>query len=125
MAGSKIFGLQLDKIINDAIVSAGNLIDATLIKVVVGARTGGNLAGGKAAVETSYAAKGIISSYQDNQIDGTIIKKGDRRVLLMGRSIASDQVPEPNDKVTIEGRTYQIVAVDSDPARATYTCQAR
>jgi hypothetical protein len=84
------------------------------------------LTSGKAKTETAYSCRGFVDNYKDSQIDGTIIKKGDRKVILIGDSIEGGAVPDVNDKVTIEGRTFTIVEVpDRDPAAATFTCHGR
>lgn len=122
--GNKLFGVDISGLINKNV--APGLLDATLIKTAEGARTSGQLTGGPAITETPYAAKGFIQDYSENRIDGTVIKVGDRQVILIGDSIASAQVPSLGDKVTIEGTTYNIVGVPArDPAAATYSCQVR
>jgi hypothetical protein len=66
-----------------------------------------------------------LEDYRDSQIDGTTIKRGDRRVLLLGDTIAGGAVPQPSDKITAEGKMYDVVNVTRDPDAAAYTCQVR
>lgn len=75
--------------------------------------------------ETSYSGKGFIDDYRDSRIDGTIIKRGDRVVTILGATISA--VPEPNDVIHIEDKDWTIVdgGVKRDPAGATYECQVR
>ena len=123
-----IFGLDISGIANSAVQSAGGLLDAKLIKVTQGSRTSGSLTAGTNATESTFNGKGVISNYKGSQIDGTIVRSGDRKVLLMSRSFSSNDsvVPETNDKITIENRTYTIVNdIQRDPAGATYICQVR
>ena len=121
-----IFGLDLAGIVNDAINDAGGLIPLTLLTRTGGTRTTGDPAGGRNATESPSTGQGIIEDYLDDEIDGTVVRQGDRRVLIMGASLPSGVVPSTNDSVTIEGRTYKIVGpVKRDPAAASYTCQAR
>lgn len=122
--GNKLFGVNIAKLIHQN-MSKG-LLEATLTKVTLGARTSGSLTGGKAKTEATYSCRGFVEDYRDSQIDGTIVEKGDRMIVLIGDSIADGAVPAVDDKVTIEGRTYTIVGpVKRDPAAATYTLQVR
>ncbi len=98
------------------------LFPLTLIKRTSSTRS--DLTGGVNTREESYNGRGFIDDYRDSRIDGDIIKIGDRLVTIMGASITV--VPEPDDKVIIEGVTWTIVGpVRRDPAGATYECQVR
>jgi len=66
-----------------------------------------------------------VSDYRAGQIDGTLIQKGDRKVLLIAESGSAALVPSSGDRITVEGATYFIVSVGRDPAVATYPCQVR
>lgn len=101
------------------------LLPATLIQVRNTARTPGSLTGGTNPSESSIGGRGVITDYNDSQVNGTLIKKGDRQVLLIANTFPGKPVPLPDDKVTIENLTYNIVAVKRDPAAATYRCQVR
>jgi len=102
------------------------LLPFTLIKVVTGARDAMDPSAGPASTEVPRACRGILEDYRDSQFDGTTIKRGDRKALLLGDTIAGGAVPEPSDKLTAEGRTYIIVGVPArDPDAATYVCQVR
>lgn len=118
-----LFGIDIAGIIGENL--GPGLLAATLIKVTQGTRTGGSLTAGMNPTTASYAARGILSDYEDRQINGTLIVQGDKQVLLLGSTIASSQIPVAGDKVTIEGRTYNIIKVTRDPAAATYLCQVR
>ena len=120
-----LFGLDIAGIVNDSIAAAGGVLDAVLIKVTSGTRTVGVLTGGLNPTEASYACKGFIDNYAARQYDNELILQGDRKITLLGASIAGAQVPSIADKVTIEGTTWNIVGVVRDPAAATYECQAR
>lgn len=124
MAGNKLFGVDIAGLINQEV--GPGVLDLTLIKVTPGTRTGGQLTGGTNPTTASTAGKGFIDDYQDRQIDETVIRRGDRRVLIVGNSLSGGSViPAAGDQVTIEGATYEIVNVARDPAAATYTCQVR
>lgn len=124
MAGNKLFGVDIAKIVHQN-MSKG-LLPATLTKIVLGDRTAGDLTAGKAQTPTDYTCKGFVEDYTDKQMDGSIIQSGDRKIILIGDSIQSGVVPDVNDTITIEDRAYKIVGpIKRDPAKATYTCQGR
>ena len=82
-----------------------------------------NLTGGRDSVETSYSCKGFVDDYKEYQIDGTLVKRGDRKVVILGGSFS--QIPEVNDFTVAEDETRKIINVTRDPAGATYECQVR
>lgn len=120
-----IFGADIAGKIHNAL--KGKVFDITLTKVAPGTRTPGSLTGGTNPAETTHTVKGFVDEYQDKHIDGTLIKRGDRKVVILGGSLPSGTVPEPSDKITAEGETRTIVedGVKRDPAGATYICQVR
>lgn len=108
--------------LNDAL--GGELRAATLHKVSAGAA--GAVDEAPAEVETNYSCRGFKESYELSEIDGTEVLRKDVKIVLLGKSIAGGTVtPSKDDYVTIDGTKYRLVAVDSDPAKATWTCQGR
>lgn len=101
------------------------LLPATLTKVTTRERSTALPLHGTRATSTDYKASGIVSRYDESEIDGTLILRTDRKVLLLAGTIDGYVVPEPGDRVTIQGATYTVEDVGSDPANATYTLQAR
>ncbi len=103
----------------------------TLIKVVPGTRTPGAIAGGTNPTETPYAATGWIESYTADDIDNDLIRADDRRISILGASIALGQTPAPDDKVTIVdidgvSKTFRITTpVTSDAVGAVFICNGR
>lgn len=120
----RLFGLDIAGIVNTSFASAGNVLPATLIKVTAGAR-GTNVTSGRTTTRESFSARGFIDDYTDRELEASGITAEDRRITLLGASITGGQIPERNDEITIESRTYKIIRVQRDPAAATYTCQAR
>ena len=97
---------------------------ATLVKVTPGTRT--TASGGLHPTSANYAARGFVESYSEQDIDGTIITRQDRKVSLLGQSITGGQVPSSSDLILIEGITYTILNVPGrDPDAAIYECQCR
>jgi hypothetical protein len=100
------------------------VFDVTLSSVTGGIRSTTNLTS-KTSTKTNYVGKGFVDDYEDRYIDGTIIRRGDRKVIILGASLPSGVVPKPTDQTIIEGETKTIVNVTRDPAGATYECQVR
>ena len=123
MAGNRLFGVDIAGIVDKAISSG--LLPATLHHTTPGTRTPGDPTAGVNSTELPYACRGIADDYSDHSIDGTIILVGDRKILLIGNSIAGGIVPQQNDGITIEGVRYTIINIKRDPAAATYLCQGR
>jgi len=118
-----LFGTDIAAIVNQAI--APGLLDCTLIVVAKGARPSDPTAP-RPTVETPITGKGFTEEYSDKLIDGTRIRAGDKKIMLIANSFAGLPVPKQGDKITIEGSTFEIVgSVKRDPAAATYTCQSR
>lgn len=119
-----LFGIDIAALI--ASNMGPGLLPATLRKVTPGTRDPSDLSGGTNPTEQAFACRGIIDEYRESQFDGTLIQRGDRKVLILGGTLPSGVVPEQGDKISIEGQVFQVVGVPSrDPAAATYTCQAR
>lgn len=116
-----LFNINMPSIINSAMGSL--LLTGTMVKVTRGPRTDGSLTAGPSTTETSYTFKGFYDEYKDGVIDGVLIKNGDRKVMILSASCPA--VPSVGDKITLEGETKIIVSINTDPARATYSCQVR
>ena len=101
-----------------------SLLPTTLTVVTPGTR-GASLIDGTNPTTQDIQGRGFIDDYGDNDIDGTLIQAGDRRVLIITNSFPGQPTPKNGDRITIENATYNIVAVKRDPAAATYTCQVR
>lgn len=114
---------RLPRQIQRAMTRAGIAQVASLVKVTPGTRTPGALTAGTNPTTTSYAAKGWIDDFDNHEIDGTIVIVGDRKIMLLGASIAGGKTPSPDDQVIIAGSKYRVRRVMSDPANAVYVCQ--
>ena len=121
--GNKLFGVDIAGIINANIGPGVN--DAILIKVSPGTRTPGSLTGGTNPTTTNHACKGFLDSLRKKHMEASLTQEGDILINLVGDSIAGGQVPQPGDRITIRGATYNVVSVDVDPADALYECVAR
>ena len=59
------------------------------------------------SIDESYPCSGIITNYESKDVDGTLIKTGDKRVLLS----YTKGMPEPNTDhiLTINGLNWPII----------------
>jgi hypothetical protein len=77
---------------------------------------------------TSSDFTGKLIEYRNNDVDGTNIQRGDRRLLVSAASLASGIVPENQDVVTGDGNDMNIISVQKIEEGGTvviYLCQVR
>lgn len=117
-----LFGINIAGILNQA-MGAG-VLPATLRRVIEQSR-GVDPTAGRSPVTIDYVCRGFVQDYAENEIDESLVKQGDRRVVLLGASLPANVYPDSNDVVLIENDVYHVIAVSRDPAGATYTCQGR
>lgn len=72
---------------------------------------------------TTYPCKAMVEAYSDHLRGAAGIPDTDVKLMIVGTSIATD--PFKGDTVTMGGRSWALIRVDTDPARAMWTCQAR
>jgi len=121
----KLFGIRIDKLIND---NVGPLLSGTLYQDVAGVRNAADpTAGPQGGNTTTHTFKGIIQFYRDNEVDNELILHEDRKILIKTLSISPAVVPKKGMRISMEDDdgTYHVVRVNRDPASATYLCQAR
>lgn len=122
--GNNLFGADIAGKLAKAL--GPGLLPMTLIKVVPGTRTPTDPSAGTNPTRRSFPCRGILDTYKLGQIDGTIIKHGDRKALILGGTLPKGVSPEPNDEVKIEGSTFTVCnPVERDPDAASYLCQVR
>lgn len=122
---TKLFGVDIAKELNAAMGSG--LLPATLRKVTAGRRDPADPTGGSRPRKGDSPARGLIRDYTQAERAQGEVAAADRRIMLLGASLPAGIVPEPGDRITIEGATYRIVddGVRRDAASATYVCRAR
>jgi hypothetical protein len=80
---------------------------------------------------STYYAYGAIFDYGNKSIDGTLIKSGDKQLLLSAYSTTTGTLltaPVVNDKVTVAGITYTITQIKTVAPGGTtviYDCNIR
>jgi hypothetical protein len=117
--GNNLFVVGISKIIADVI--GPSVLDATLSVVTAGTRTPGSLTAGTNPTTATHACKGFINRQANRDLQGTLVDDGRVTITLLGDTINSgNTVPSQRDRVTIEGRVFEILIVDRDPDAATY-----
>jgi hypothetical protein len=80
------------------------------------------------AAPSEHKCRGFIEDFSSYEIDGTLIKAGDKKVTLLTNTIQGKVVPDDGDRdtVLVEGTRHSIHRILSrDPAAATYLLQVR
>lgn len=117
-----LFGLNIGKIVNDALTSAGGLVAGTLTSYTPGTRST-NKTDGTNPTSTSHTFQGFVE--QEEVRDGTVGSVNRSTVSIMGASLDPVVAPKVNDQVVIDGGTYTLVKlIDLDPAEALYKFEA-
>lgn len=85
----------------------------------------GTITGASTAV--TYPCEIVFDEFSEGQIDGTLIKAGDRKALVSRLRVGVEPIPN-SDYLTEGGRTWQIVRVmgySSGAQEAAYNLQIR
>ncbi|MET4254055.1 hypothetical protein [Bradyrhizobium sp. LA6.7] len=70
-----------------------------------------------------YAAMGWRDTYSAAEhLDSTVLVQDVKAYIIASSTVI---VPTVTDKITITGKTYTVVNVSADPARACWVCQCR
>lgn len=125
--GQEIFGVDLAGIIADKV--APGLHDVVITREIAGARTPGNLTGGRAKTYPTFTGiKGIWEDVPRTPPAGVTIELNDRVALLIGDTIPAGGRPQRNDAIRINGITLyvvQLIAEDAVSAHLKYLCRDR
>lgn len=118
--GNELFGVDIAGLIAEHV--APGLLDVTITRYTRGARTAGNLTGGKAKTPATVTGiKGIWEDLPKTPPAGVEFELNDRIALLIGDTIPAGGLPLRNDAIEIEGMTlYMVQLLGRDPAAATY-----
>jgi hypothetical protein len=112
-------------------------LDATITRDVQG--VGDNPADPPPPTQVTYTCKAIEEAYSPRLRADGLVGATDVQVLILATTIKDDTgalasiQPQPLDRITIRGNTVTVVpmdasgvkAVQSDPARATWSCRCR
>jgi hypothetical protein len=103
-----------------------SVLAATLTRVTAGSR--GDITAGRVTGEASatYPCRGWCEEFNAREIDGTVVRKGDRKIAILGKSLPDAIDPQPGDVIVIEGRAWKVVTPSKrDPAGAVFICAGR
>lgn len=70
-----------------------------------------------------YTVEGMVGSYKQFEVDGTLVKSTDRKIMVQQAALAIS--PTTSDKAVVGGVALSILNVGQDAAGATWTLQAR
>lgn len=116
------FGIDLPQLVGD-VLGEETGSDVTLIVITPGVRKATSTAGLN-TTETNVSCKGYIKDYEESQIDGQIVTRQDRMVVLFASTLGTT-VPKERDEVTVDGATYKVHKVKRPPSAAEYHLTVR
>lgn len=100
--------------------------ETVLTKVTPGTRTVGAENAGTNPTTVTHPCSGIVKAFDTHLIDGTIVKREDRKIWLLGESLPDGVEPKPGDRIAIDGATYTVLAVpERDAAKFQFICHGR
>lgn len=71
----------------------------------------------------TYSCRAIVDVYSKYLISQGMVQANERKVLILAQSLTVS--PVPGDRVTVQGATYEILDVSTDPATAVWECRSR
>ncbi|EPY00606.1 hypothetical protein [Magnetospirillum fulvum] len=101
---------------------AGVMLPITLNRVSGGQYDPGT-GGVTPGVTKTFKAKGLVEDWGAYYLANQLVAAGDRRVSIMATTLKT--TPAPGDTVTSDGQTWNVIAVQSDPAKAVWVLQVR
>lgn len=121
----KLFGIDIAKLVNDSIVSAGNVRPGTLHHSgPPHVRDPENLTDGNQPTITTHSIRGFVEKREvrrSGQVGALFVSV----VAILGESVNPKIVPKVNDVVVIDNETYTLIELLAlDPALALYEFKA-
>lgn len=91
--------------------SGGKGLALTLAKITAG--TYDPATGSSTDTTTNYAGSGMRQDYELSDIDGTLVRQGDVKILISPTLINGNDTPEPatGDSIVFDGSTYSVINV--------------
>ena len=93
----------------DAFTALGDLV-VSMTYLDRGTRTYDTATGAVSRTDTSGTFSGFVGDYHDREI-GELIQAGDRKITVKAAGLGFE--PTPNDQITFNGETWDIVRVKS------------
>lgn len=84
-------------------------------------KTGGSYddtTGGITVTSSNFSVRVMLLGYRDGLVDGELIRRGDRKVILKAKSFSA--VPKADDQLTLAGVTYNVIASKPIELAGTY-----
>jgi hypothetical protein len=129
MPRTRIFGGVIAKALDSAFKSVspalGGSMAASLVQFSPGTRTGGDVINGTQPTSTTYAVRAFRdrgSRFYAAQMNAWIEVDV---ISIFGESLPSGVVPKVGDSILFESRTRKVIAVDTDPDGALYSCKVQ
>lgn len=73
-------------------------------------------------VPVQYPCKAIVEEFSDYYKLQNLVQANERKILVLADSLNTE--PRQNDKITIRNKTYTVVSISTDPAKATWELRA-
>lgn len=73
-------------------------------------------------VTTNYVFEGVPGEDASARDRQATLKSNSNSITIIAKSISPTTVPRVRDRIVLLDKTYDINAVDTDPAEATYIC---
>jgi hypothetical protein len=73
-------------------------------------------------VTQTFSCKAITEEFSDYYKLQNLVQANERKILVLADSLNTE--PKQNDKITIRNKTYTVVSVGTDPAKATWELRA-
>lgn len=71
---------------------------------------------GSSTYGSAFTVYGVVKSYHLRDVDGTLIQRDDRELILDAKSFNDAAVtPDADDRVTISSTAYQVIRVEPRP----------
>lgn len=127
--GNVLFGVDIAGIIADAM--GDGLLPVTITREVKGARTPGNLTGGRASAPVEFECVGFWDDINPGSVPaGTELEVTDRKLVLIGDTVQPGGLPLRNDACTVHEEAgpvtlYCVQPLSRDPAAAVYSYLCR
>jgi hypothetical protein len=96
-----------------------HLYDVTLQKVTEVS----DGSGGFTETTADHTVRGFVDTFSEHYRLQGMVQTGEVKILLLQKS--TTQVPANGDRIIARSVTYQVLAVEQDPAQATWECKAR
>lgn len=124
-----LFGIDIKAIVAQNV--GQQLVAATLNKVTQGAYDPSDPGAGQQPQRVGYSCRVVATKFVKQVVEGTLVRRVKGKVTVILGTVASSQVPAPDDELVFVGpdevqRTFTIVGdVDIDPAGATAVCEVQ